>query len=79
MSARKTSGAGASGAEKVSRSDIESKLREIRTQVEGTAEAARPALFTTGAVGLVLLVVVVFLLGRRRGRSRTTVVEIRRV
>lgn len=63
----------------VTRSDIESKLREIRGEVEQTTEQARPmAMYAAMAAGAVV-VVAVFLLGRRSGRKRTTVVEIRRV
>jgi len=63
----------------VKREDIEAKLREIRgvtdTTTEVAQEAAKPAL-----VILVIAVVVgAFLLGRRRGRKRSTIVEVRRV
>jgi hypothetical protein len=63
----------------VTRADIESKLREIRgvtdDSTEVAQEAAKPVLIALG----VAVVIGAFLLGRRRGRKRSTIVEIRRV
>ncbi|HMC51188.1 MAG TPA: hypothetical protein VKI64_00390 [Acidimicrobiales bacterium] len=66
-------------AEPVSRDDIETKLRQIQGEVDRTAEAARPIGIAAGAAVVLVLVGVAYLLGRRRGKKRTTVVEIRRV
>ena len=63
----------------VTRADIENKLRQIRGEVDSTARAAVPIGLAVGAVAVAAVVGVAFLLGRRRGRKRTTVVEIRRV
>ncbi|HEX4539000.1 MAG TPA: hypothetical protein VH112_02055 [Acidimicrobiales bacterium] len=65
--------------ERVTPKDIESKLRQIRGQFEETTESARSGLVAAGVVGAVVLVTVAYVLGRRRGRRRSTVVEIRRV
>jgi hypothetical protein len=63
----------------VTRGDIEAKLAEIRGVADDTTEvaqeAAKPALIAVG-VGVV---VIAFLLGRRRGRKKSTIVEIRRI
>lgn len=63
----------------VTRADIESKLREIRGVTDDSTEvaqqAAKPVLIALG----VAVVIGAFLLGRRRGRKRSTIVEIRRV
>ena len=65
--------------ERITRGDIENKLREMRGDVEETAQEAKtPILAIAGGVA-VAIVVVAFLLGKRRGRRRSTVVEIRRV
>ncbi len=64
---------------KISRDDLEAKLREISGGVEETVEAARPKLISTAAAGVVLAVLVAYLLGRRRGRARSAVIEIRKV
>jgi hypothetical protein len=63
----------------ISRNDLESKLRELQGDVEETAQAATSTLVTVGAVVLVGVVAVAFLFGRRKGRRRTTVVEVRRI
>ncbi|HXY94942.1 MAG TPA: LPXTG cell wall anchor domain-containing protein [Acidimicrobiia bacterium] len=63
----------------VTRADIEAKLREIRgvtdTTTEVAQEATKPLLVVLG----VAIVVGAFLLGRRRGRKHSTIVEVRRV
>jgi len=65
--------------QKVTRDDIEAKLRQIRGSVEGTADAAKPVALAVAVAAGVVLVAGVYLLGRRRCRKKTTVVEIRRV
>jgi LPXTG-motif cell wall-anchored protein len=63
----------------VTREDIEAKLREIRGVTDNTTEAAqeaaKPALVVLG----IAVVVGAFLFGRRRGRRRSTIVEVRRI
>jgi len=67
------------GTGRITRADIESKLRDMRGEVDKTTEAAKaPLAAIAGAVGLAV-VVLSFLLGKRRGRRKSTVVEIRRV
>lgn len=63
----------------VSRSDIEAKLREIRGGVEETADQAKGYALAIGAAVVVGLLGVAFILGRRKGRKQTTIVEIQRV
>ena len=63
----------------VSRTDIEAKLREIKGEVSSTADTAKPYALAAGAVVLVAVVGVAYLLGRRRGKKKTTIVEVRRV
>jgi hypothetical protein len=69
----------ASTDERITRDDLEAKFREV---IEGTREevaSARATLATVGALIAVILVGIAFLLGRRAGRKRTTIVEIRRM
>ena len=63
----------------ISRADIEAKLRELQGGYAETRESALTTAITVGAVVAVGVVAVAFLLGRRRGRKRTTVVEVRRI
>ena len=63
----------------ITRGDLESKLRELPGEVDETKESALSTASAVGAVLAVGVVAVAFLLGRRRGKRRTTVVEIRRI
>jgi hypothetical protein len=63
----------------IRRADIEAKIRELQGDVEDTAHAATNTLITVGAVVAVGVVAVAFLLGKRRGRRRSTIVEVRRI
>ncbi|MBS1847426.1 MAG: hypothetical protein JST73_04030 [Actinobacteria bacterium] len=65
--------------QKVTPDDLRAKFRELQGEVDSTADAAKSTAVTAGAVVATALVLGVFLLGRRRGRKRSTVVEIRRV
>jgi MYXO-CTERM domain-containing protein len=63
----------------VTRADIEAKLAEIRGVTDDTAEVAGEAAKTGLIFAGVGVVVLAFLLGRRRGRKKSTIVEVRRV
>lgn len=58
--------------------DIQSKLSELRGEVDQKADAVRPVATYAAVAGVVVLVAASFLLGRRRGRRRSTWVEVRR-
>jgi hypothetical protein len=64
---------------KITKGDIESKLRELQGEVTERADAAKvPAIAV--AVGVVFVTIAAaYLLGRRKGRRRQTVLEIRRL
>ena len=63
----------------ITRADIEAKLREIKGEVETTTDTAKPYAIAAVAALAVVVVGVAYALGRRKGRKKTTVVEIRRV
>jgi hypothetical protein len=68
------------GADKpVTREDIEAKLAQIRGVADDTTEVAEDAAKTGLVVAGVAVVVVAFLLGRRRGHKKSTIIEVRRV
>jgi hypothetical protein len=69
----------APGTGRITRADIESKLRDMRGEVEHTAEAAKAPLAAIAGAAAIAVVALSFLLGKRRGRRKSTVVEIRRV
>jgi uncharacterized membrane protein YdcZ (DUF606 family) len=63
----------------VTRHDIEAKFRQLQGEVETTAESARSYALIGGIAGAILIVLIVFLFGRRTGRKKSTVVEIHRL
>jgi hypothetical protein len=63
----------------ITRDDIEAKFRELEGEVDDRKEQAISIAVVAGTVLAVAVVFAAYTLGRRRGRKRTTVVEIRRV
>lgn len=63
----------------ITRGHLESKLRELQGGVDETKESATSTLLTVGAVVAVGVIAIAFLAGRRKGKKRTTVVEVRRI
>lgn len=64
---------------RITRADIEAKFRQIQGDVETGVEAGRDAGRVAAIAGVVVALGVVYLLGRRHGRKKRTVVEIKRV
>jgi hypothetical protein len=63
----------------ITRDDIEAKFRELQAEVDVVEDDARNYVVVAAVVGLVAVAAMAFVLGRRRGRRRGTVVEIRRI
>jgi hypothetical protein len=63
----------------ITRRDLESKLRELQGEVDSAGASAKSYALVVGAVAAVAVVGVAYFLGRRRGRKRSTVVEVRRL
>ena len=61
----------------VQRSDLEAKLREIQGVIDESAEGAKNV-GVAAAVGVVLLLVLVYLMGRRKGRKGAARIEVYR-
>ena len=68
-----------STSDKITPADLESKMRELQGEVEETAETAKSYVLAGVAVAAVVVFVVAFTMGKRRGRRKSTVVEIRRI
>jgi len=64
---------------RITRDDIESKFRELQGEVDEGAEKAKSYALIVGAVAVVAVVGIAFLVGRRRGKKRSTIVEVRRL
>jgi hypothetical protein len=76
QSNHKPQGTGAGG--RITPEDIRAKAEDLAGGVEGKIQAKRPLLTYAAVGGLAVLLLVAFWLGRRSGRRRSTVVEIRR-
>jgi hypothetical protein len=63
---------------KISREDLESKFRALQADIQSRTMGKKDSIMSTLAVAGVVLIVVSYLLGRRRGRKRAGRVEIRR-
>ncbi len=64
---------------KVTRADLEAKLIEIESELNETGEAVKPKALAVGIGALVVVLILAFLLGRRKGERKTTIVEVRRL
>jgi hypothetical protein len=65
--------------QRITRDDLEAKFRSVQGEVEEQRANAMSTIITVGAVVAVGVVAVAFLLGRRKGKKRTTLVEVRRI
>lgn len=62
----------------VQRADLEEKLREIQEVVDDTAQGAKNVGVIAG-VGVAALLLVIYLVGRRRGKKGSARVEVYRL
>jgi hypothetical protein len=67
------------GTERITRDQIEAKFRELTGEVSDEVESTRSQLVTVGLAVGVVLVAAVFLIGRRNGRRKSAIVEVRRI
>ena len=65
-------------ADKITPDDIKKKLADIQGEATSTVEGAKNQLIAIGAGLAVLVVVVAFLLGRRGGAHKSTIIEVKR-
>ncbi len=64
---------------RVSIGDIESKLRDMAGPVETGVEKAKSVVAAAAVAVGAVLVVSAYLMGRRKGKKRSPVIEIRRI
>ena len=67
------------GSGRITRADIEAKLRAIRDDIEPVGEQAKGGLMALAPVVAAVLVIGAYLLGKRSGKKRRAVIEIRRL
>ena len=63
----------------ITRDDLEVKLREVQSDVEQRTQSAKSTLIPAGIVGGILVLLLVYFVGKRVGTKRSTIVEIRRI
>lgn len=63
---------------KISKQDIENKIRALQTEISGKAAEKKQSILVIGSAVATVVVVIAFLLGRRSGRRRGSRVEFRR-
>lgn len=64
---------------RVSRDDLEAKFRDLQGGVQDKFEDRKKTLVMGAVAGGLVLLLLVFLIGKRSGKKKTTLVEIRRV
>jgi len=67
------------GSGRITRADIEAKLRAIRDDIEPVGEQAKGGLMAVAPVIVAVVVIGAYLLGKRSGKKRRAVIEIRRL
>lgn len=64
--------------QKISKQDIENKIRALQSDLSGRAADKKQSIIAVGGAVATVVIVVVYLLGRRSGRRRGSRVEFRR-
>ena len=64
---------------KITADDVEHKLRAFQGQIQGKVEDKKSTLVTIGGVAAVVLLLVFFLLGKRSGKKKSTIAQIKRL
>lgn len=67
------------GSGRISRADIEAKLKAIRDDIEPVGEQAKGGLMAAAPIVVAVLVIGAYVLGKRSGKKRRAVIEIRRL
>ena len=67
-----------SGERRITKDDLESRFKSLQDDLQGRVENKKQTLFAAAGAVAVVLVVVSYLFGRRRGSRRATKVEFRR-
>ena len=64
---------------KITPEDLEGKLRAFQGDVQAKVDDKKNMLIAVGAGGVTVLLILFFLLGKRSGKKKTTLVEIKRI
>lgn len=64
---------------KITPADIESKFREIQGQVDTVSEDSKKQVVVGGTIFAIILLAIIYLMGQKSGKKKSTVLEIRRL
>jgi len=64
---------------KITRDDLEAKFREIKGGVDQRTKAATDTAMPFAIAGGLIVLLLVYLIGKRVGKKKSTIVEIRRI
>ena len=67
------------GSGRITRADIEAKLKAIRDDIEPVGDQAKGGLMAIAPVVVAVLVIGAYVFGKRSGKKRRAVIEIRRL
>ena len=62
----------------VTKAELEEKLRSLQTGLTTRVEQRKPSIVKIAAGAGLLVLIIAFLMGQRRGKRRSAIVEIRR-
>jgi DMSO/TMAO reductase YedYZ heme-binding membrane subunit len=65
--------------QRITRDDLERRFSALQGELRGKVADRKQTLITAAGVAAAVLLLIVFLLGKRSGKRKTTLVEIRRV
>ena len=64
---------------KITRDDLEAGFRELSNEAQGQVDEVKPKLLPAAVGGGLLLLFVAYVIGKRVGATKSTIVEIRRI
>ncbi len=65
--------------EKITPEDLQHKLQAFQGDIQGVVDRKKPTIAAVAAGGGLVLMILFFLLGKRAGKKKSAIVEIRRV
>ena len=63
---------------KITREDLEQKFKSLQDDIQGVTDRNKTSIATYAAIAGGVVVIIAYALGRRSGRKRRSVLEIRR-
>jgi len=65
--------------DRITPQDLEDKFTALQSEIQGKVDEKKTSIVAVAAGGAAVLLVIFFLLGKRAGKKRSAVVEIRRI